>query len=141
MSSHCSLLSLQVWSTTQTNKPKTRYRCEQDKTRFQVFLFLWQTAITDSLANVDSLCMVISYVQVHFPQIRHHLLSEMTTLSLKCHNSLGSRAQKLLKVSPHVSLGCQEGVKHFGSSLDHRNININGVTPEAQLQLRVKLYQ
>ena len=68
---------------------------------------------------------------------------KITNLGIRCPILRGSRAQKIQKVSPKVPLD----VRKVSSTFDHhypslcggRNTKSNGVTPEAQLQLRVKL--
>ena len=66
----------------------------------------------------------------------------MNTFSFKCHISLDSRVQKMLKVSSQFP----EDITKESSTLDHhlpslcggRNTKSNWVTLEAQLQRRVK---
>ena len=75
----------------------------------------------------------------------HHLLSEGSTLSFKCHISLGSRAQKMLNFH-HMFLRMSERcLAHWIITSPHYvevgTVRENGVTLETQLQLRVKLFQ
>ena len=84
--------------------------------------------------------LLISYAQVHSPPIHSSLLREIMTLTFKFDISLGSRGQKNIKVLPHVP----QDVRKVSSTLDHpyhllsgRLEHKNGVTPEAQLKIRV----
>ena len=79
-----------------------------------------------------------------FRQFRYHLLSKMTFYSFKCNFSLVYRTQKFQKLSSLV----QKIFRKVSSTLDYhyhspywvRNTKSNGVTLEAQLQLRVNFY-
>ena len=126
VSSHGSQLSLKSSSTIKVNEAiwslVLSYFIQNLKYRWaghnNISTFSFPTAKRNYTVSSNCIILYSCSQATHwgiFCKFCHHLQSEITHFSFKCHISLGSRSQKILRVLTHVP----PNVRNVSNMLDH----------------------